>query len=349
MFLRGRGDDARAVLVAASGDLRAFAMKRLAGNGPRVDLAAVTDEVRASETGSGFEADWARWVLSSRLAPSEPGMRPSGGAFVSLEPAGDVPACRVVGLVDRAGADPGTLIGPFGRRSAADAFARLLDDRFELCREPSLLARRPGAIACPYKEMGKCPAPCDGSEPMEAYRERVRAALEFAKRPVDIEVDSIRMAIEEATAALEFEWAASLKDELAALGSVRGAAFAWATTLDRFGVLAVLPSGRSGWARLVVHRAGENHHLADVDAGRAGEAIDACRDRLTAACGPWTITPGADESIGLVCRYLFAKRKTRSTFLRLDPPPGRDAVLRAIRRAAKVDVDEPSETTGAEP
>lgn len=341
VFLGGHDRGYPAFFVGATGDLRGFVSRRLAGEGPRADLGVVTDLVLACEVGSGFEADLAQWVLSSRLTPDARGA-PAGAVWaLGLDPEADVPATRVLEMNEMAGLDPATVIGPFGRRSAAEAFGRLLDDRFELCREPGLLARRPGATACAYKEMGKCPAPCDGSEPMGAYRARARAALLFAGRPIADVSRSVRDSMSEATAALDFETAGSLKAELAGLKSVGGPAFAWVNTFDRFGVLAVLPSGRGGWARLIVHRGGWTRHVFDVDARRAESALDESWDRFSPGNpgSPAGIAEGSAGAVGLLCRHLFSTRRTRSTFLRLDPPPSRSDVLRAVRRAAKVEAD----------
>ncbi|MBZ0172395.1 MAG: hypothetical protein K8E66_08455, partial [Phycisphaerales bacterium] len=340
VLARAHGDGLEALLVGATADLRGFVLGRLEGGGARADLASDTEFVLACEVGSGFEADWARAVLASRLMPCEAGQGAGVGVYLSLDPDSAVPVCRVLESDEARRLEPSTVIGPFGRRSAAEAFGRFLDDRFELCREPGLLAHRPGATACSYKDMGKCPAPCDGSEPMRVYTERVREALSFARRPIGEAIDAARAGIREATAALEYERAGRLRDELLWLESVHGPAFAWVTTMDRFGVLAVLPSGRAGWARLIMHRGGVTRHAFDIDARRAAGVLAEVWD-LVISTSPdtrRTITRDSASIAGAVCRHLFSTRNTRSAFLRLDPAIDRSDVLRAIRRAARVEL-----------
>ncbi len=323
-----------ALLVAVTGDLRAFVGSRLTPGGrSRADLSRSCDRVLACETGSGFEAE------AVRAAIDPGGGGPVGGWFVRLDPESDTPACGVIGGGEIAGLDAATVIGPFGSRASAEAYRRFLDDRFELCREPTLLARRPDAVACAYKDMGRCPAACDGSEPIEAYQSRVRGALKTAAIPTDRLIEHAEAALREASGALDFERAARVKEELDALHPISGRLFSWATTLDRFGVLAVLPSGRGGFARLMVHHRGRTAYMYDADARR----IDA-----DALCGfgidpgaDWTISPAGACSIGSVCGAIFSKRRTRSTYFRLDPPPDRADVHRAVVRAAGVEFDEP--------
>ena len=324
-----------ALLVGATGDLRAFVGSRLTPGGrSRADLSRACDRVLACEAGSGFEAE----AVRAALDPA--GSGPVGGWFVRLDPESDNPACGVLGGGEIAGLDAATVIGPFGSRASADAYRRFLDDRFELCREPALLARRPDAVACPYKDMGRCPAACDGSEPIGVYRSRARGALKTAATPTDRLIERAEAELRGASGSLDFERAARVKTELDALRSITGRLFSWATTLDRFGVLAVLPSGRRGFARLMVHHRGRTAYLYDADARR----IDA-----EALCGfgidpgVWTISPAGACSIGSVCGAIFSRRRTRSTYFRLDPPPDRADVHRAVVRAAGVEFDEPGE------
>lgn len=328
----------RSLLVGATGDLRAFVGSRLTPGGrSRADLSRSCDRVLACETGSGFEAEAVRAVLDPGGGVPAGG-RP-GGWFVRLDPESGTPACGVLGGGEIAGLDAATVIGPFGSRTSAEAYRRFLDDRFELCREPALLARRPDAAACAYKDMGRCPAACDGSEPMEAYRARARGALALAATPVNELIGRAEAEVLEASGALDFERAARAKADLDGLRAVAGRLFSWATTLDRFGVLAVLPSGRRGFARLMVHRRGRTAYLFDADARRIGAGA-LCGYGADAG-GGWTISVAGACSIGSVCGSLFAKRRTRSAYFRLDPPPDRADVHRAILRAADLDLDGP--------
>lgn len=351
-------DVPRPVLVSATGDLRTFASRRLAGDGPSTDLAPVADAVLACPLGSGFEADWAQSVLSAAWTPeaharSVAHRRPW---FLVLDPEAAEPVWRVVDSPGEGDARAHT-IGPFMSKAGAAAFGRALDDRFELCREPRLLAQRPGATACAYKEMGRCPAACDGSEPMSAYRGRVQDGLGFVRSGVSAVRADLERRMEAAAREMAFETAGRLRDELDGLAAFEARSAGWATTLDRFGVLAVVPSGRKRWARLIACSGDGASYVADVNADEAAErATDGAGERLESALSGLLGGPEAlsrvqgggrcepmPDSMGVLCVRLFSRRNTRSSYLRLDPRPSAEELILAVERAARVETDEPGE------
>ncbi|MEI6740334.1 MAG: GIY-YIG nuclease family protein [Gemmatimonadaceae bacterium] len=162
-------------------------------------------------------------------------------AYVALT-GGPVPGLRVVPRSD----DPSAvaLFGPFRRvgnvreavRALADATglrdctldvkprgdraARQLPLWFASDPAPAGSTRasarpRTRAPGCLRHELGSCPGPCIGAGDGAAYRgvaDEVRAFLEGQS---DAPVQRLRRSMEEAAAALNFEWAASLRDRLA--------------------------------------------------------------------------------------------------------------------------------------
>lgn len=352
--------DGEAALVASTGDVRAFAVKRLSADGPRVDLGPVTRWLRAVVCASSFEADGAYLEWARELAPRtyRAAVDRWRGWFLRLDADADLPVWKKTNLADAADAadggaaeDPATLVGPINGKDPAARFGETLDDLFELCREPRLLAQRPDATACAYKEMGKCPAPCDGSEPMAAYRSRVRAAVAMCSgadgRGIGGAIEAIGGEMKAAAQDMAFERAAELRVRGEALERLRGRPFRAVTTLDRFAVLAVLPAGRAGWARLMWHGAGETLWVGDVRAGARSGVGDAERaasllDGPRARCGkPFDLSRPAVERIGLVCHHLFSGRRSRSTLLAVSDDVALSDLAVALRRAAKVEADEP--------
>ncbi len=341
------------IQVGACGDLRAFVAGRLRGDGPRADLSRVVTRVEACECGSGFEADLAFTAIARAIAPeiADRTAAQRAGVFVHLDPESTVPACRVITEADRLeGLAPGTLVGPFPARSHAEAWAGLLNTRFELCREPATLALHPTAQACAYKEMGLCPAPCDGSEAMDSYRVRCRAALIFDGIALERERVSMEARIREAAASMDFETAARLKREAESLAGVRIPAVGAITTMDRFGVVGVAPAGRAGWARVFVHRGGRTAVAGDVRA-KGGEAASVV-SAMAVACAP--VAPGTFGAVGadavaIIAQHLRSSRRTRATLLPvtwgdgpiLERGPDPADLARAIRRAGGVETDSP--------
>ncbi len=345
------------VQVAATGDLRAFARRRLVEtDGPRADLSEVVTRVRAARLGSMFEADCAFLEWARELTPASHGAALDRWRawFLRLDPGDHAPAWRKLHAGEAVGMDPATLIGPIQTKDAAAKYGRGLDDLFELCREPRLLADRPNARACAYKEMG-CPAPCDGSEPIEAYRQRVGEALALAAGGVARATGENEQAMREAAGAMDFERAAELRVRGERLEGLGKRAFRWATRLDRFGVVAVGPTGRKGWARVLTHCLGETRWWGDVPVEGARDAANALiRDEGVSRAercdeSAFDLTNVALERIGLVGQAVYAPGSGAVSFLpwtgrhRKDPRyyPGREldgsAFARAVRRAAKAD------------
>jgi hypothetical protein len=340
------------ISVSACGDLRAFVSGRLRGEGPRADLSEVATRVEACECGSGFEADLACDAVARVRTPEAAALAAAHRAvcLVHLDPEGAAPACRVLndhGALD--GLDPATLVGPFAARAHAESWAAMLDTRFELCRKPSVLARQPGAEACHYKDMGLCPAPCDGSEPMDRYRARAREALAFDGAAFAAERARLTDAVGALASAMDFEQAGALQQRLGTLDAARSPGIGWVTTMDRFRVLAAMPAGRKGWARVFLHDASGTDVLADVDATRDGfedaviRMVGEARSRASAGC---PFDGAAADRAALIAQHARSGRRTRGRVLMLgaeasgtgagslDQGINRADLIRAVRRAA---------------
>lgn len=345
IFRGGHGD---AVLVGASADLRGFCERRLAAEGPRADLRSVTARIGCVVCGSLFEAECVYLETARALTPAT--YRASAERwrawFLHLDPGSDLPVWRKTDGRDLAGttAKPEHVIGPIRDKDAAARYGRALDDLFELCREPKLLAQRPDATACAYKEMGKCPAPCDGSEPIGAYRARVREALEFARADVREAVARVDEDVRREAASMAFERAAALRVRGETLSGLDKPAFRGATTLDRFAVLAVQPAGRTGWCRLLVFRRGEIVWLADVLRDIEPGIVHGMVGHALHAEAAGVLTDEGLERLSLVSAWLRRPRKGAGTLLAIDTArfaglPADGTLVReiraALRRAAK--------------
>ena len=92
--------------------------------------------------------------------------------------------------------------------------------------------------------MGKCPAPCDGSESLERYRARVDAAMAFAANENRAAWrDSLEGEMKAAAAALEFEKAGRLKQRLTRAGLLQNEALAHLGWLEDFSFTVFSPVG----------------------------------------------------------------------------------------------------------
>ncbi len=338
------------VQVASTGDVRAFADARLgtdAQSGSRADLRPVTARLVGRTVGSALEGDLVCLELArARLPGTYRALADRWRAwFVQLDPNADAPTWRKTDLFELVGTEPaGTLLGPIADKDSAGRFGEMLDDAFELCRFPKELARAPGGQACAYKEMGRCPAVCDGSESMDAYRERARRAVEFATGAREREIQRAEADMRGASERQDFERATLLKHRLGVLSAKPGKAWSHIGDMSGLGVLAVLPAERFGRARLVVLTRLGVAWIADVlshDARRAWDETEPIVRGLYDAArseGRRRLDAAWAERIGLVSRHWHRAAKKghrrRWTLLDLRDWPTARAVVRAIGSAS---------------
>src|SRR5262245_60192890 len=128
----------------------------------RVDLRQVVRRVHWRRVDSAFEADLVYLEAARALFPQSyrgmTGFRP--GWFVHVDPNAQFP--RYIKTTDLSLAD-GMYVGPLEDKNDSQKLIEQVEDWFDLCRYYNILVEYPHGRACAYKEMGKCPAPCDGS------------------------------------------------------------------------------------------------------------------------------------------------------------------------------------------
>lgn len=174
---------------------------------------------------------------------------PERGSWLKLT---DEPYPRL-SVVRQVRDDGGTYLGPFGSSRTAERARDALHEAFRLRRCTRRISpRRPPGGACVLAEMGRCGAPCTGSESVEEYAAHATAVHAAMTRDVRTIVAAHRARIDALAAGLRYEEAAVHRDRLAAF--LRGA--------DRAQRLAAL----SECAQLVAGRPGGRWPGAEVGA-----------------------------------------------------------------------------------
>ena len=133
-------------------------------------------------------------------------------------------------IVRQARRDGARYFGPFTSALAACETWKLIHRAFALrrCTDKAMKNRvRP----CLYHFMGQCPAPCMGLVTSQEYNENVRKVTDLLQGRSAELLGGLRAAMEQASEELEFERAASLRDQIRAVES----------TVER--QAAVLPGG----------------------------------------------------------------------------------------------------------
>jgi len=370
MLPRGGGvylltdEQGRLIQLAGAGDLRRALRARLieppagreeAGAGPvrrKAHLGQVVRKIRWRTTHSMFEVDYAYHRIARVLMPDEYLDNVAFGPawLVHVDPEATIPRF-VAGKKLRH--PPGLDLGPFATQADANRFIQILHDAFDLCRHHRVLEQVPNGQPCAYFEMGKCPAPCNGSIPMSAYRAKVAAAVAFVRG----EREGWQAQMQEAAAALLYEKAAMLKQRLERARGIEHAAFRRVRPVEAFNYLVVQRGGgrtrvkpffiRAGWIT-----PGEQAKLKEIDRA-AGQWMAQMKQTPTSPIGR-TRDDGADrqhltEQIWLVSHYLF-KRDPPGLFMHASELEDPTALARRVQeRFAKVAHPSPGRTSDDPP
>jgi excinuclease UvrABC nuclease subunit len=208
----------RPVQLATTQHLRRAVTARLTDHSPeektkRADLAEIVRAVAWRLVACPFDARWCYWRLARRMYPQDYRERIDFGPawFLHVDWCLPVPELRVTERIWRL---PGEFIGPWPTHKSAQQALEGLWDLFDLCRYPEQVRKTPHGTRCSYAEMGRCDAPCDGSVPLVAYVERSRAAWTFAGDGTAAWIAEAQQRMKDAAAALRFELAAQIKQQL---------------------------------------------------------------------------------------------------------------------------------------
>jgi hypothetical protein len=223
-----------------------------------------------------------------------------------------------------------------------------MEDAFDLCRYYSILVQSPHGRACAYKEMGKCPAPCDGSISIEQYRRLIEWSADTLSDPREmIRQQTHRM--QQAAAELRFETAAKIRSYIGELSRLGKGAFRHARPLRDFAYAALQPGPYAGSAKLFLILPGLIQEIADL-LDEPAHPSELLRTIFTAADANIGVTLDAKgvERIGIVAHHLFSPKQSQGVFIpltELADPLGK-TLLKAYKTVARAERPEESEIEG---
>jgi DNA polymerase III subunit epsilon len=125
-------------------------------------------------------------------------------------------------LVREVRADDATYLGPFGSRRAAEQAMTAAHEAFPLRQCTARMSPRRTTSACALAGMGRCGAPCEGRESVEAYAVHVAAARTAILQDAATLAGRVERRIEALAEAERYEDAAAHRDRLASF--IRAAA-----------------------------------------------------------------------------------------------------------------------------
>jgi hypothetical protein len=323
VYLLSDADD-RPVQLLCVKNLRNSLKRRLgegepdAGLSKRVNYRELVRRVRWRRVDSAFEADWIYYEAARVVFPQSyrgmVGFRPAW--FIHINPQTQFP--RYTKTIDLS-VSTGELLGPLEDKHAAARLFHLIEDAFDLCRYHHILVQAPGASACAYKEMGKCPAPCDGTISLDEYRRLVELSMRAIIDPAEIIREQTNR-MQQAAAELRFELAAKIKAYVDQLSQLGKGPFRHVGRLRDFCYLSLQHGPRPG----------ENARVFLITPGRIeeilGEISEPLRPSEILRAALTLAEQHADdrvdqigaERIGIVAHHLFSPKQTQGVFLRME-------------------------------
>lgn len=288
-----------------------------AGPSKRVDYRSLVRRVHYQAVDSTFEADLL-YLQVARIAFADTyrgylGFQPAW--FIHVDPEARHP--RYIRTTDLSGTT-GEYLGPLPDKHAAQRLIQLVEDSFDLCRYHNILVEAPQGRACAYKEMHRCPAPCDGSIVMDQYRIMINWSLETLKdpRPAVREQESrMQSAAEEH----RFEVAGSIREHLKALDRLGKGAYAQVRPLSHFSFMVLQRGPRDGTAKVFLVTPGCVEEVAGLIAppGAASALLRHILEVASQSVMPAMETIGG-EVVSLVSHHLFAGKKKAGVFIPME-------------------------------
>ncbi len=228
----------------------------------------------------------------------------------------------------------GQHVGPFSSSRQAQHYIDILQDAFDLCRDPACLARAPDGQRCTYAQMHRCPCPCDGSVSIDAYRQLVVMAADVAAGRRQQWLGELTGRMQTASAAMEFELAGAIKTAGERLAELDGANYANVAPLEQFRFI-ILQRGRSSrQANVFFADAGRIQQLKPIDyPTKSTQLVSVVKAADRLAAQPHEIDEAAKWRISLLSRYLYMTGPARGVIHRYEPALEADQLAEWIEDA----------------
>jgi excinuclease ABC subunit C len=302
-------------------NLRYSLKRRLSGEqtlvlSKRVDYREIVRRIHWRRVDSAFEADWIYHDLAQQIFPQTyqgmVGFRPAW--FIHVNPETQFP--RFTKTIDLSH-QIGIYLGPLEDKHSAGGLIELIEDAFDLCRYYNILVEAPNGRACAYKEMGKCPAPCDGTISMSQYRRMIDWSVRTLIDPAEM-IREQKQRMSQAAAEQRYEIAAKIKTFVDQLSKLGKGPYRHVRSLSDFAYMALQNGPKPSQAKVFLISGGWIGEIACVidSLNRPSELL-----RLALSIAeehkPGPIDEVAAGRIGVVANHLFTAKNIHGAFVPL--------------------------------
>jgi excinuclease UvrABC nuclease subunit len=293
----------------------------------RLNLRDIAARVRYRLTGSRFEQAFVLYQHARLMYPQGyrdlQRLRPP--ALLKLNLRNEYPRCYVT---RRLLGDEALYVGPFPSRKAAEELASEFLNLFKIRRCQIKIRRDPSFPGCIYSEMKMCLAPCFAGCSKEGYDAEVERVREFMSTQGGSLVATLETEREAASAAEEFERAATVHKRMEKVtGMLRG----WpelARPVRALDAVVLQPAAEENTVAVFVVRSGRIAELfllnfAELQAQpRSLEQI--LRERLDASLStshePQTTNAELADHLSLLARWYYSKPRAGEIFFPQESP-----------------------------
>lgn len=332
------GPDATPILLITAANIRARMRTRLTdpeGPSKRADLREVARIVRWKLSDSHFETDWRYLDLARRIYPDRYGQmlgfRPAW--FIHVDPAGRAPIFR---RSREPLAEAGRYYGPFLDGRSATRYIDALQDIFDLCRCDRILRQTPHGRPCVYAQMGRCRAPCDGSMPMDEYRELIARACRCVEGDRETATADLDRQMRAFAAERKYEQAAICKGRLERLKELAASAYWRVAPAEALQYVLIQRGAKLGEAKTFLVDRGDIRQSVTLKYPLQPRQLDGLLKRLRKmAAGTRTIGQVHREGIGLLSRYLYGSDAMRGLMVRCRDDLTAETLAEFIEREAE--------------
>jgi excinuclease UvrABC nuclease subunit len=172
---------------------------------------------------------------------------------------------------------PGVMVGPFASRAAAERYAGLVLELFQLRRCEQALEPDPTHPGCIYGEMNRCLRPCQAVVSREEYMREAGRVEQFLRTGGESLAAPAEAARDQASAVMRFEEAERLHHRVLRIREAAAAAGPLARPLDQLAGVAVTPSVAPQSVDLWFFVGGvwqPARRLTPAGSGDAGQSLD---------------------------------------------------------------------------
>ncbi len=281
----------------------------------------VVRQISYRRVDSTVEAEWIYTQLARDLFPATYRKMLANWSpwYIAIDPAARFPRWLAIEQPDAALFS--MTFGPIATKATAQKLVETLEDAFDLCRYHHILIQAPHGQACAYKQMGKCPAPCDGSITLDQYHRQIEQSLAALRHPDP--AAELEPSMREAAADLQYELAGRIKARMQQLATLKSAG----TSLDQFRFIALCRGSKAKAFKLMLLTLGQ------IELSPEWSTLDEMTPILSALrCAPSAVLRLDPFLLAFISRHILLNSPDSILLRDADPATILAATTRLARR-----------------